>query len=213
MAVLLKQEKNQCLFALWVIDETEEELFCRFSSAPQEEIEALNQFKNPVKRIERMASRLLIYELLGKKVIIAYDEYNKPFIQGDTRSISISHTKGMVAVQIGNSSVGVDIEHISDRVANIAHKFLSVSELKGINLDKQMLHMYAFWCAKETVYKIYGKRRLDFKEHIHIAPFNIEKEGIIKASLNKLGKQHFLLRYFIYELNNKDKYMIVKYCQ
>ncbi len=213
MAILLKQEKNQCLFALWCIDETEEELFRFFSSAPQEEIEALNSFKNPLKRMERMASRLLIYELLGKKVIIGYDEYSKPFIQDDTRSISISHTKGMVAVQIGGGSAGIDIEHISDRVAKIAHKFLSASELEGIDLDKQMLHMYAFWCAKETVYKIYGKKRLDFKKHIRIEPFNIEKEGIIKANLNKSGEQHFLLNYFIYELNDKNKYMIVKYCQ
>ncbi len=213
MAVLLKQEKNQCLFALWVIEESEEELSKLFSSAPEEEIEALNNFKNPHKRMERMAARLLIYELLGKKVLIDYDEYGKPFIVGDKRSLSISHTKGMLAVQIAKEKAGVDIEYISDRVAKIAHKFLSAPELDTIDLQQQMLHMYAFWCAKETVYKIYGKKRLDFKKHIHIEPFNIEQKGVIKAGLSKAGKQDFLLDYFIYELNEQDKYMIVKYCQ
>ncbi|MCF6241273.1 MAG: 4'-phosphopantetheinyl transferase superfamily protein [Bacteroidales bacterium] len=214
MAILLKEEKNQCIFALWAIEETEEELFRLFlSSAPQKEIDALNNFKNPVRRIERMASRQLIYELLGKKPPIGYDEFGKPFIHGDKRSISISHTKGMLAVQIGNYNAGIDIEYISDRVAKVAHKFLSAPELDTIDIKQQMLHMYAFWCAKETVYKIYGKKRLDFKKHIHIEPFSIEQEGVIKASLNKADKQDFLLDYFIYELNEQDKYMIVKYCQ
>ncbi len=213
MALLLKQEKKQCLFALWVIEESEEELSQLFSSAPREEIEALKKFKNPQKRIERMAARLLIYELLGKKVLVDYDEYGKPFIVGDNRSLSISHTKGMLAVQIAEQKAGVDIEYISDRVAKIAHKFLSAPELDTIDLKQQMMHMYAFWCAKETVYKIYGKKRLDFKKHIHIKPFDIEKKGFIKASLSKVEEQEFLLDYFIYELNEQDKYMIVKHCQ
>ncbi len=213
MAVLLKQKNKHCLFALWLIEETEEQLFRLFSSAPEEEIEALNNFKNPLKRVERMATRLLIYDLLGKKVLIDYDEFGKPFIQGDERSISISHTKGMLAVLIAEKMAGVDIEHMSGRVANIAHKFLSTPEFNTIDLNQQMMHMYAFWCAKETVYKIYGKKRLDFKKHIHIKPFDIEKKGFIKASLSKVEEQEFLLDYFIYELNEQDKYMIVKYCQ
>lgn len=213
MAVLLKQENKNCLFALWAIQETEEELLELFSSAPSKEIEALGNFSNPQRKIERIVSRLLIYELLGKKVLIAYDDYGKPFIQGDEFSVSISHTRGMVAVQIGKNKAGVDIEHISGRVAKIAHKFLSIPELNAIDLQAQMMHMYAYWCAKETVYKIYGKKRLDFRKHIHIEPFTIEKKGEISARLNKEEEQNFILDYFIFDLNELDKYMIVRYCQ
>ncbi len=212
MAIILKKTENNSLFGLWKIDETEEELLQKFSLAPLAEQDRLNAFKNINKRIERIAARLLIYDLLGKPVIIEYDDYGKPFIKGDERSISISHTTGMIAVQICPHNAGIDIEKISERIAKIAHKFLNPTELNQIDLNNQLLHTYAHWCAKETVYKIYGKKRLDFKEHIYVEPFNIKNTGNISVSLKKQTKESFLLDYFIFE-DDSDKYMIVKYCQ
>ena len=160
-----------------------------------------------------MATRLLTYELLDEKVIIDYNEFGKPSLRNDKRQISISHTQGMVAVQIGNKYAGVDVEKISGRVAKIAHKFLSPTELKAIDIKNQLLHMYAYWGAKETIYKIYGRRRLDFKENIKIEPFKIETKGSIKANLKIEDTIPFNLEYFVYEAANRNKYMVVRYCE
>ena len=213
MPLSLKSHTNKNLFGLWEVKESLENLLQDFNDAPQEEKENLKKFKNPNRQIEWIATRLLIYELLGKKVIIDYDDFSKPSIRDDDRQISISHTKGMIAVQVNSGPAGIDVELISGRVVKIAHKFLSPIELDSIDLNQQMLHMYAYWGAKETIYKIYGKKKLDFKKHIQIEAFKIEKKGVLKANL-KTGKViSYTLDYFIYNKNEENIYMIVKFSE
>jgi phosphopantetheinyl transferase len=212
MPISLKEQNQDCIFGLWTITETHEELLRAFKSVPDEEVERLVKFKNPNRQIERIVTRLLIYELLGKQVIIDYDENGKPLLRDDKRQISISHTSGMVAVVIGNKFAGVDVEKISGRVAKIAHKFLSPTELDSIDISNQMLHMYAFWSAKETIYKIYGRKKLDFKDNIKIEAFDIKDKGTIKANLQTDESELFELDYFIYDVDDKNKYMLVKCC-
>lgn len=211
MPLSLKLNINKSIFGLWTIDESLEKLRQDFNIALQEEKEHLKKFKNPNRQIEWMVTRLLTYKLLEKKVIIDYDEFGKPSLRNDNRQISISHTDGMVAVQISNQHTGVDVEKISGRVAKIAHKFLSPTELKAIDIKNQLLHMYAYWGAKETIYKIYGRKGLDFKENIRIEPFKIEKEGTIIAHLKKEKTSVFHLDYFVYRAINGNKYMVVKH--
>ncbi|RLD65753.1 MAG: hypothetical protein DRI95_07970 [Bacteroidetes bacterium] len=212
--LLLKLNRKKSIFGLWTIDESLEKLRHDFNIALQEEKENLKKFKNPNRQIEWMSTRLLTYELLDKKVIIDYNEFGKPSLRNDKRQISISHTDGMVAVQTGSKYAGVDVEKISGRVAKIAHKFLSPTELKAIDIKNQLLHMYAYWGAKETIYKIYGRKALDFKKSIRIEPFKIEKEGKIIAHLKKEKiTSVFHLDYFVYDASNGNKYMVVKYCE
>jgi len=212
MPISLKEHNKDCIFGLWKITESYEELLRSFKSAPEEEVEQLVKFKNPNRQIERIVTRLLTYDLLGKQVIIDYDENGKPLLRDDKRQISISHTSGMVAVVIGNKFAGVDVEKISGRVAKIAHKFLSPTELDSLDISNQMLHMYAFWGAKETIYKIHGRKMLDFKKNIKIEAFDIKEKGVIKANLKLEEDAMFELDYFIYNVDEKNKYMLVKCC-
>ncbi|OQX99738.1 MAG: hypothetical protein B6I20_09710 [Bacteroidetes bacterium 4572_117] len=213
MPLILKTDNNNCIFGLWQITEPIEKLKNDFDNAPKEEKENLGKFKNPKRQAEWIIARLLIYEIIEKKTVVDYDEYGKPSLRDDKRQVSISHTDGMVAVQIGNIQAGVDVEKVSGRVAKIAHKFLNSSELDSIDIHNQLLHMYVHWGAKETVYKIYGKKRLDFKENIRIEPFKIEKKGTIKAILKTKEIISFDLDYFVYDLPDQTKYMIVRYCK
>ena len=70
-------------------------------------------------------------------------------------SISISHTKGYVAVLLGGpeKEVGIDVECYGERVRKVAHKFVredeSVSWYKGTETWSLLLH----WSAKETMFK------------------------------------------------------------
>lgn len=212
MPIILKQQDKNCIFGLWELSESHEELLRDFESAPREEFEKLSIFKNPNRQIERMVTRLLTYGLLGKQLVIDYDEHGKPNLRGDDRQISISHTKGMIAVLIGQNYAGIDVERISGRVAKIAHKFLSPTELESIDIRNQMLHMYAFWGAKEAIYKIHGRKKLDFKKNIKIEAFDIEEKGIIKANLSLTEDSLFALDYFVYNLDDENKYMVVKCC-
>ena len=211
MPLSLKLNVNKSIFGLWIIDESLEKLKQNFNIAQQEEIENLKKFKNPNRQIEWMATRLLAYELLNKKVIIDYDEFGKPSLRNDYRQVSISHTRGLVAVQIGSKYAGIDVEKVSERIAKIAHKFLNSTELKDIDIKNQLLHMYAYWGAKETVYKIHGRKNLDFKQNIKIEPFKIGNKGSIKANLKIEDPISFDLDYFVYDTPNENKYMVVKF--
>jgi hypothetical protein len=41
-----------------------------------------------------------------------------------------------------------------------------------------------YWCAKEAMYKIYGKRSLIFTEQILIKPFSLANEGSLEGSIH-----------------------------
>jgi len=51
--------------------------------------------------------------------------------------------------------------------------------------------MHVIWGAKETMYKIYGKKGVDFKENMSIEPFQyLEKGQIIgRIQMENYGKE------------------------
>ena len=64
-----------------------------------------------------------------------------------------------------------------DKVLKIKHKFLSQSELSDSNDNVEKLLIY--WAAKETLYKIYGLKEVDFIEHLFVKPFTKHNLGTI----------------------------------
>jgi len=61
---------------------------------------------------------------------------------------------------------------------------------------KQIEQLYVYWGAKETLYKIYGKRALHFKEDLLIEPFEYKGKGVINGCIS-IGemKETYLLQY------------------
>lgn len=132
-----------------------------------------------VKReIETKGKDFLSKYLLGDDCIIAYDDKGKPYLSEDSRHISISHSHDKLAIIVNeHESTGIDIELIRDKVLKIKHKFLSQNELAEANDDVKKLLIY--WAAKETLYKIYGLKEVDFIEHLFVKPFTKHNLGTI----------------------------------
>jgi len=213
MAVSLVKEIKNSKLALWVLSENFDALYKTFTDvAPKEDIVKVNKFKFEKRKQEWIATRLLVYEISGKYKTIKYDEYGKPHIEGV--NISISHTKGIVAVIIGDDELGIDIEKVSERIIRIAPKFLYSSEISEIDINNQLLQFHAYWCAKETIYKIYGKKVVDFKNNIKIESFKIKDKGQIKGSINlKNFNKEYQLNYFKHkEKNISEDFVVVYYC-
>jgi len=71
--------------------------------------------------------------------------------------------------------VGIDIEMQRDKIVKIAHKFTPIEEYKSIaNHDALVSKLTIVWGAKESLYKIYGKKKLNFLENIYIEDFSFE---------------------------------------
>jgi 4'-phosphopantetheinyl transferase len=169
--------------SVWKIEETEEELF-RGLQLKAHELDFIASLNNGKRLLHWLSTRLLLRTMLQTNDYIdsAMDDQGKPYLVNGDYQISFSHSFDYAAVMISkNKQVGVDIELIKEKVYRIRNKFLTPEELEGLADQKDTLALYICWCAKEAIYKWYGKRRLEFRKHIHIFPFQSADEGLVKA--------------------------------
>lgn len=133
---------------------------------------------NTKREIENQGKRYLLNNLLGEEIEIEYDAKGKPYLPKNNKHISISHSHNRLAIIINEKEpTGIDIELIREKVLKIKHKFLSVTEICDANDDVEKLLIY--WAAKETLYKIYGLKEVDFIEHLFVKPFTKHNFGEI----------------------------------
>ena len=57
---------------------------------------------------------------------------------------------------------GIDIEYRSDRVKRIRSRFLAPEEEQNIDTAHEEEHLLVYWCAKEALYKLAGRKRWIF---------------------------------------------------
>lgn len=154
--------------------------------------------------IETKGKQYLINNLLKKEVEISYDINGKPYLSNDLRHISITHSHDKIAIIINDEEeTGIDIELIRDKVLKIKHKFLAENELLNAENDPEKLLIY--WGAKESLYKIYGLKEVDFIKNLYIEPFIKNNSGTIVGNIKMPNfNKSFELTYFKIE-----EYMLV----
>ena len=106
---------------------------------------------------------------------VYYDTFGKPHLK-DGSSISITHSYTFTAIIISKRDVvGIDIEKQRDKIVRIAHKFTPIEEYKTIaNHDALVSKLTIVWGAKESLYKIYGKKKIRFLHHIYVEDFSFK---------------------------------------
>src|SRR5579871_863418 len=191
--------------AIWKIEETES-FFLR-------KVPLQRNITHPHKRLQHLAGRYLLPILFKdfplEEILIA--DTRKPFLPTEKYHFSISHCGEFAAAIASNTSrVGIDIELITPRIQNIAHKFLNELEKNFFNEDYSAFleqwnlkdkvyteYLTLMWSAKEAIYKWYGDGGVDFSENIQLLkftdidhkeeislPFVFAKEKIISLSVN-----------------------------
>ena len=115
---------------------------------------------------------------------VFYDEFGKPHLK-DKNYLSISHSFTFTAIIISKKKpVGIDVEKQRDKIVKIAHKFTPIEEYNTIaNHEALVSKLTIVWGAKESLYKIYGKKKLQFLHHIYIEDFSFidtKTTGVIK---------------------------------
>lgn len=110
---------------------------------------------------------------------IQHNTDGRPYCR-EYHSISLSHSKQWVTLATHQSStIGIDIECITDRVLRVATRFMNEQELSYLSPD-DLQTMLISWCAKETAYKIIGHPATDFRATLRIHPFNAMQEGNLR---------------------------------
>lgn len=164
---------NNCIARLKAIAEDEPTLRAGLLLTVSEE-EDLATINHPSQRIEWLACRVAIRQLVEAQGMdyrgLQKDEFGKPHLIDSPWHISLSHTSGWAAAVLHRSRpVGIDVEPIREQFKRVVPRVLSESEIIHAAGDPNRLAVY--WCAKEALYKLYGKRQLTFREHLHVEPF------------------------------------------
>ncbi len=184
---LQKNIKPDVVLALWQITESKAEL---------KQLLGTDFFEqNMYERMELgsalhyLASRVLLaQQFLNAKSHLHKNEFNKPLLEinGIPHYVSITHSHDFAAIIFSKTKeVGIDLELIDKRINKVAHKFMNENEVKFAGSENQITEKTIIWSAKETLYKIYGEKAVDFKMHLFIDPFHLEKEGNLQTHINK----------------------------
>ena len=172
---LLHFEKNaDYRYGIWKMDEDENRLKNILEQkfvAPQ---------KNPGKRMEFLSVRALAKWMDIDPMSIEYLSSGRPYLKNSKTAISISHTKGYVAVMLSDDivNIGTDIEQRSDRVQKVAHKFMHPEELENISelSCSRPLALLLHWSAKESLFKAIPDEGVDFAKDLRILKFSAPSE-------------------------------------
>lgn len=185
---LLKMEMTakQCGWAIWFIGETKDEL--ESLTAERCPLEIISEHK----QLEWLAGRTILKSLVEQCDLsyegIYKDEFGKPFLVNLTNQISLTHSFPYVAAQIDiQKSVGIDVEQPKEKLLKIAPRVMASYEL--VDAGQDIVKHCVYWCAKEALYKVYGKRGLIFSNHLTIEPFILQTYGNLKGRIEAEGNE------------------------
>ena len=190
MGVVSNITIQNCIIAIWEITETLEELL------QLSHVISTADFNTEKRKKEWLASRLLLNEI-NPNYSISYNTFGAPELSNGS-NISISHSKGLVAIIISQQQVGIDIEEISEKALRVSSKFVSTNNIKALTAEKATL----IWCCKEAVFKWHQKGEVDFIADIKLHSVENMEKGEIRAEFRNtqliLNYQKIHNHYLVY---------------
>jgi phosphopantetheinyl transferase len=188
---------------VWKLSETTEELYSLIN--PDEtDLEILAQISHDTKKREYLAGKNAIMRMCDlEKIVfngIVKDQHGKPFLKGYTYEISLTHTLDFIGVAFSkNKAVGIDIEKPRNQIFKVLNRLCVASELAWVGDDIKKAAV--LWSAKEALYKLYGKRKVDFKENLFIEEY---LDGVIgKIKMPDYHAEHKI------HVEDLDEYLLV----
>lgn len=152
---------------------------------------------------EWLSVRVLLKKTIGEEKQILYTEAGKPTLADQSYHISISHTKGYVAIALDKAQpVAIDIEHLSPRVEKIRGRFMSETEEKQLSKTRPLIHLLLHWSAKETLFKLLDENNIEFQSQLHIQAFEpvMGEWGDFTAYETRTEKKRsFVIHYLVTE--------------
>lgn len=195
MSLFRTYQDEDFLLGIWKSDETVEQLLASLDrlSLYKDKLEKLSEKR----KHEWLSVRVLLKALCGEEKEIAYYPSGKPYLKDGSACISISHTRGYVAVALHPfREVGTDIEQYATRVKKVASRFIRPDEESTIMNGDEIYSLLLHWSAKETLYKLMDVEEVDLIRHLHILPFIPAEEGTFDAREYRTAQQaHYCIHY------------------
>lgn len=140
--------------------------------------EEFNSIHHEKRKLEWLSARWLLMNILKEYDVtidrLIKDDYGKPHIKDSDLNLSISHAFPYVAVIVDpKESTGIDLEAPKEKIKKIATRFMHPDEMAHVSMDIYELTLY--WCAKETLYKIFGRKSIQFNQQLLLDPIKKNK--------------------------------------
>jgi 4'-phosphopantetheinyl transferase len=188
---------KQRAWAVWHITEKEQELSNNATEyCPTEVI-------NTLKRLEWLASRALtkgLMESMGCEYHgIGKNEFGKPFLKNNPHHISLSHSYPYVLAQVDIAhDVGVDLEQPKEKLRTVASRVFTKTEVDDAANDLVKLCIY--WCAKEALYKVHGRKNILFTDHLKVESFRLATTGTLVGRIIHHSKETIVHLQYLVEM-------------
>jgi 4'-phosphopantetheinyl transferase len=198
MPFLNKTETGNATVGVWSMTETWEELACMIQMTVTDKIK-LERISNAVRKREFLVIRILLTMMIQGYPEILYSGNGIPYLKGNSRYLSITHSRNIAAVILSDRPAGIDAEVTGRNISGIAPRFLSEYELHWTSGtgDPELARLFC-WCCKEAVYKMMNVTEVDFKKSIIVQPLviggqiNTTAHFIHDGSLTEITINYFL---------------------
>lgn len=135
-----------------------------FEQLTPDELERMYKFSSLKRQREFVATRVLRHQLFGFEHI-HYDQHGAPFIPNQGY-LSISHGNQLVGIAINKvHRIGFDIEPIRKKIVELRDKFLAPTEHMIFDCKDPRV-LTKIWSAKESMYKLAGRKKIHFKTEL-----------------------------------------------
>lgn len=190
MIEFIKSVSEETTLGVWRLKDSSED---PESLVLRSELKFVSDY-HPKKKKEYCASRALAASMLSDLGLeyhgIVKDDHGKPYLGGHHLHLSITHNDDFVGCLINRkSSCGLDIEHPRPQLLKVQRKFLSKAE-QGRYADNLDL-LTKVWSTKEAIYKIYGRKQLNFAENITVLDLS-DSEVIAKVQTETFSEEYVL---------------------
>ena len=187
---LVKLEKinDNSSWAVWKIEEPLSALAEYVQWDNLSELTEWQLIHHPKKQAEWLAGRAALKAVLLSWGVSSFglykDEKGKPHLTDSPWHLSLANAYPYgVAVVHRHHPVGIDIEQPSEKLFRIQHKFLNAQEQEVAQGDPATMCIY--WCIKECLYKLYGRKQLSLKQHISVEKVTVTDLVQAQASIQR----------------------------
>ena len=128
---------------------------------------------HPVRRAETLAARRALLALRPDAAAehLRKDAFGKPHLP-DGDHLSLTHSHGHAAALVARRACGVDLQLRVEKITRLRSKFERPDERAFIGAaDDEVGALHVLWGAKESLYKLWGRRAVDWHADLVVAPF------------------------------------------
>jgi 4'-phosphopantetheinyl transferase len=205
MPIHFQKKYSENLFlVVWEIQESLEKLL-EISILTELEKESLAEIEAPHKKIQFLVKHLVLHVLSNQAKIenanLHKDENGKPFFSHASAHVSLSHTSDFLGIALHKlAPIGLDLERPREQLMRIIPRICRPEEVALVNGN---LHTATIlWSIKEALYKLYGKRGVDFRTNLLVS--KKEEKYIAQIKMPDQNSEHEI---FIEKI--RDTYLIL----